>query len=323
MKFLIATVCTFLLLLTSNVWSQQETDGQNTRQKETQQEDSQQDRVQAKLDEVKSMDDEEQRVIEQLKKYLRKAIDDEQPENLIRLRDEIASALDRRKTLSELQTQLEMLLEGLEENAKQAEVIRRPIFNDERPVFGDRRPVLNDERPNARRRRNLLPSEFKPKVDRMESEWPKGNDAVVRRPVPTTRLDHLRESFEHLSEAGELEMARQIEQLIQREERRLKEEAQKRRAEQQEQRARPPQLERQAAPPAAGDTRPAGRAKPPAGNDTRPAGRNRRPALNDTRPAGAAKPNPDQNMQRIIQQMRDEIRQLREELKQLKDQHNG
>ncbi len=187
---------------------------------------SHEDEIQKKLDQIQSMADEQQRTINTLQKHLEAALKNDDQAGAVRLKQEIASAKASKDALQELQSQLKLLVEGLAERARPEVFQPRGLGNPNR-----RGP---DERQLLRAGPELgNPDRVLEHAERFREDYEKSQARKTRE--PETRIDRLKRSLRDLRVAGEDELARQVEELIKREERILE---QQRRREQEEAAAR-------------------------------------------------------------------------------------
>ncbi len=271
MKVLLPTLIAIVLLIPSGAAAQDA--AQN----------SPEDRIKERLSEILEMTDEEQSTIEKLREHLERALAADNQAGANRLQEEIASAELRKGQLKELLDRLELLLSGI---AQQADA-RIP------------QPLAGANRANPLAGRKILRATPDGNMaDRFE-----GNRNIVRPAAePESRLERLKRSLEDLRKAGELELARQVEQLIKREERIVEE----RKRQQREAEARK-RREREAQRDSGGDQRP----RNPAAAANNP--ERQRPGDNQT----------VNELKDEISRMREEMRQLREEIRRLKESAGG
>ncbi len=272
-----------------------------------------------KLAETQTMIDEEVAQIEVLQVRLEKAIDEGRNEQAESLRDQIRDAWDRIERLKDLRDYFERLEQqpkpgrspgppdrdrgfGKDASSTDGERATNAMLDDgdgpvspgdvDRPESPPRRPEragTPGERPRGRapenarppRPKRATPGDHRDRPGLDESE----QDIAIR--VIMERIEELKKWHVELIEAGELDMAAGVMELISQEKKRLVE-----------------------------AKRPVERAKPSA-----PAGETRRPR--PPRDDSANDSTDEKDLRELVESMQEELERLREELRHLKEQDNG
>ena len=212
------------------------------------------DRIQSELEEVTRMIDDEQAELNKLERQLKDALDRDENAGIDDLRDRISESFDRLKRLKKLRDQL---LDMQDDSARDDKP--RTRSQPDRTRSGKtkkRRPkaAFSGLEARDRERDNERGERGRPRADfgGLEPDGPEGGFDRGRardrdrgnerargrdrardrdrgeldnedRPRESSRLRHLRDALESLNDAGEFGLARSVEQMIRKEEKRLKE----------------------------------------------------------------------------------------------------